>query len=83
LDSRLLGATVRGTTVPAAVPAEETTLGVVSSDGTATETIASWANNLCIDKTGTATVIASSVSDGNSQAAKGQITVGSTTVKGQ
>jgi hypothetical protein len=82
-----LNATVPGpnnTTVSAVVPAEEITLGVVSPDGSANQTtIASWPGNLCIDKTGTATVIASSVSDGNSQAAKGQITVGSTTVKGQ
>jgi hypothetical protein len=82
-----LTATVPGpnnTTVPAVVPAEETTLGVVSSDGSANETtIASWPGNLCIDKTGTATIIVTSVSDGNSQAAKGQITAGSTTVKGQ
>jgi hypothetical protein len=82
-----LNATVTGpnnTTVPAVVPAEEITLGVVSPDGSANQTtIASWPGNLCIDKTGTATVIASSVSDGNSQAAKGQITVASTTVKGQ
>ena len=84
-----LTATVPGpnnTTVPAAVPAEEITLGVVSSDPNTTEpikTIASWPGNLCIDKTGTASVIATAVSDGNSQAAKGQITVGSTLVKGQ
>jgi hypothetical protein len=82
-----LTATVPGpnnTTVPAVVPAEEITLGVVSPDGSANQTtIASWPGNLCIDKTGTATLIASSVSDGNSQAAKGQITVRSTTVKAQ
>jgi hypothetical protein len=65
------------------VPAEETTLGVVSSDGTAAPTIASWVDNLCIDKTGTATIVATSVSDGNPNAAQATITAAMTTVKGQ
>jgi hypothetical protein len=67
---------------PWVVPAEETTLAVVSPDGEEAETIATWPR-LCIDKTGTANIIATSVSDGNPNAAQGTISAGTTIVRGQ
>jgi hypothetical protein len=76
---------------PYVVDASETTETTIGLEGT-TETVAKWDKNdpdvtkrraLCIDKTGTATILAESFSAGAPDAAQGSTSTNPTNVKGQ
>jgi len=55
-------------TAESAEPAQEITLATVGQNGDQQATKAIWTENLCITKTGSVTLIASSVADGNPNA---------------